>query len=120
MTLIQFLLLLLALLLFWYFSKHASLYSLRAWKRLAFCGLFVFMVVSVAVPELTNRLAHLVGVGRGADLLLYALAVSFLFIVINIYMKFQDQKNTMYKIARHIAVYEAQQRNQPVKKSPEK
>lgn len=107
MTIIQLILLLLAVVLLWYFTQRASLYSIRAWKRIGFLLLLIFMIASIAAPELTNKLAHLLGVGRGADLLLYFLAISFLFIVINIYMKFQDQSAVMYKIARHVAIQEA-------------
>jgi len=54
----------------------------RGVRRMAIRRLGVLLVVCAAVaaiisPELSDRVANAIGIGRGADLLLYGLAVSF-------------------------------------------
>jgi hypothetical protein len=54
--------------------------------------------------------AHVAGVGRGVDLLLYGLVLAFVFVVTNIYLKFKDYEQRINKLARSIALAEAQER----------
>lgn len=71
-------------------------------------GLFVVgFVISVLFPDVTTWLAQLVGVGRGADLLLYGLVLAFVFVTLNVYLRFQDQRRLTGELARAIAVREA-------------
>ena len=64
-------------------------------------------VVSVANPEITNSLADLVGVGRGADLLLYVTVLGFLFVAVNTYLKFKDYDARLTRLARSLAIEQA-------------
>lgn len=47
-------------------------------RRLLLAGAFGAAVVAIAFPWLISDLANLLGVGRGADLVLYALVVVFI------------------------------------------
>jgi hypothetical protein len=49
-----------------------------ALRRIAMLLLFVLAAVTIVFPDTTTWLAQAVGVGRGADLLLYGLIVVFL------------------------------------------
>lgn len=49
-----------------------------ALRRLLLVAAFAASVVAVAFPQLLTELAQLLGVGRGADLVLYALVVVFI------------------------------------------
>lgn len=82
----------------------------RAWKKIGFCLLAVAMVVAVLFPDLTNRLAHFVGVGRGADLLLYTVTLAFIIYGLNSYLYQQDDKDAMFRLARKVALFEAMER----------
>lgn len=82
----------------------------RAWKRIILVVFIIAMVGAILLPNQTTRVAHWVGVGRGADLLLYGLAVAFVFFVFNVYVKFQQQRNQMYALARKVAIAEAEAR----------
>lgn len=84
-----------------------STHSGKAWKKIALVLLAAGMVLGVLFPELTNQAARLVGVGRGADLLLYATAVAFIGYVLNAYLYQQDEKDAMYRLARKVALLEA-------------
>ena len=50
----------------------------QASRRLVTLAFALFAIVTIAVPSLTAHLARFVGVGRGADLLLYSLVIAFL------------------------------------------
>jgi len=58
----------------------------------------------IAMPEWTTELAHLVGVGRGADLLSYLSMVSFSFIFMLLYCKLRDVESRITELARTIAI----------------
>lgn len=83
--------------------SHAA----RAWKKLILGFLAIAMIVAVIFPDTTNRAASLVGVGRGADLLLYLLTVAFIMYAVNNYLYQQEEKDTVYRLARKLALYEA-------------
>ncbi len=85
-------------------------YSSRAWKKIAIVLLAIAMVVAVLFPDTTNQIAHLVGIGRGADLLLYMLTLAFIGLVLNNYIHQQRDKDTVYRLARKVALLEANER----------
>lgn len=87
-------------------QTHAS----KAWKKIGFCILIVAMIVSVLFPNVTNVVANFVGVGRGADLLLYLLTMAFFGYVINNYLCQQRDKDVIYRLARKIALLDANSR----------
>ncbi len=90
------------------FLANPNSYQVRAWKKIMGI-LFTLMAVSVVLfPDMSNRLAHAVGVGRGADLLLYLLTLSFIFLSINLYLKSKQEQRRIVQLARKIAILEAQ------------
>lgn len=107
---IQILLIIAALVIVIYALGQRDTHSGRAWKKIALVLLAVAMVVAVLFPERTNDFAHLLGVGRGADLLLYLLVVAFIFYALNNYLHQQARRDEMYRLARKIAVLEAKER----------
>ncbi|OMH27066.1 hypothetical protein BKD30_04040 [Tersicoccus phoenicis] len=71
--------------------------------------LMVFALVaalSVVFPELLTRLARLLGIGRGTDLVLYALIVSFLVYMATSFQRFRHMESTVTQLARRIAIDE--------------
>lgn len=92
-------------LLAWFLrSRNAT--SVRAIKKVLLFALIGFAVLAVLNPESTNLLASFLGVGRGADLLLYALTVSFLFFALNGYLKHLDMEQRIVTLTREIALLE--------------
>lgn len=65
------------------------------------------MVTAVLFPEATNKLAHIFGIGRGADLLLYLLALAFIASTLTNYLHQQEQRDAIFRLARKIAIIEA-------------
>jgi small membrane protein len=78
----------------------------QAFRRLMLVVFAVFGVLSILFPGTWTRLATLVGVGRGADLLLYALLVAFLGYVATSYLRFRELENRFTRLARRIALDE--------------
>lgn len=107
---IQGLVVLVALGLVLFVLTGRQTYAARAWKKIALCLLAVAMVIAVLFPELTNEIAHLVGIGRGADLLLYGLTLAFIAYVLNNYLHQQREKDTIFRLARKVALLEANER----------
>ena len=74
-------------------------------------GLLLFAagaVVSILFPNLWNRLASIAGVGRGPDMVLYALVVAFLSFTVTTYLRFRELETRYTRLARRLALDEAQ------------
>jgi hypothetical protein len=64
-------------------------------------------MVSILAPGWVTRLANLVGVGRGTDLLLYGLIVAFLGYTATSYRRFRQIERRLTELTRQIALDEA-------------
>ncbi len=85
-------------------SGGARSQAVRRLGLLLFAG---FAVFSILVPGVWNRIAQLVGVGRGTDMVLYALVVAFLSYVVTTYLRFRDFEVRYTRLARRLALDEA-------------
>jgi len=88
------------------------LFALREWRisRVVGAGLLAVCAVGIVFvwsPALADRVARALGVGRGADLVLYMYcAVSFL-LILNLSLKLRSQHEMLTRLARHIAIESA-------------
>ena len=104
---IQIVLIALILMIGIYFMRSRGSSRTNAYKKLALLLFVVAAVASTLFPDALTAVANLLGVGRGADLLLYGLAVVVIFQLFNTYLKDkQDQRRTVV-LARKIAIIEA-------------
>ena len=110
MIVIQVILLAALAFLFLIALRSRSAHSASAWKKMAFALLMVLVVIAVLSPELVNAVANAVGVGRGTDLVLYMVSVTFGFYVVNQYLRSQDARDELHQLARRIAILEALER----------
>ncbi|GAB3532838.1 hypothetical protein GCM10027403_05890 [Arthrobacter tecti] len=65
-------------------------------------------VLSIFFPELLSVVAGWFGIGRGTDLVLYGLVVSFLVFVATTYQRFRQTEISLTKLSRRIALDEAE------------
>ena len=79
----------------------------QAIRRIGLVVFAAFAAVSILFPDVWTRLAHVVGVGRGTDLVLYALVVAFLSFTVTTYLRFRDLETNYTRLARRIALTEA-------------
>lgn len=80
-------------------------------RRKILAGLTVVAgVVAVLFPHTTQWLADRVGVVRGADLLLYFLALVMIYQVGSTSARFREQEQRLVQLARQVALAEAEAR----------
>lgn len=80
--------------------------------------LILFILASTAIlfilfPDLTNRLAHRLGVGRGTDLVFYVSTLTFWFVVLKLYIRQRKLEQTITEIIRQQAINEAEKKDKP-------
>lgn len=73
-------------------------------RRAAFAAMLVAAVVAVVAPELVTRVANLVGVGRGTDLVLYFFVLASMFVWIGLYRRLHDMEHRFVELNRAIAL----------------
>ena len=90
----------------WLFMKRGA--KQLAVRRLLIIAFAVFAVFTVLFPGALSRVANLVGVGRGADLLLYMTVLVLGFLALQEARTKAAEKRTTY-LARRLALDEAEQ-----------
>ncbi len=60
--------------------------------------------IVVAAPELTTRVAALVGVGRGADLALYLAVLALYYLLFRVMVKLERIEKDISKIVEEVAI----------------
>ena len=90
----------------WLFMKRGA--KQLAVRRLLIIFFAIFAVLTVIFPTVLTKVANFVGVGRGADLLLYATVVVLLgFLALQEARAKNEEKRTTY-LARRLAIDEAE------------
>jgi hypothetical protein len=79
----------------------------QALRRLGLLVLAAFAVWSILDPRIWQRWAEKLGIGRGADLILYGLVVAFFGFVVTTFKRFRAMETRYTKLARRIAIDEA-------------
>ena len=107
---IQIALIVLILAIAVYALQNRKAIRLQAGKKLLPLVFVVASAVSIIRPAVLTDIAHEVGVGRGTDLLLYVLIVAFVFGTVSTYLRFKDYESQLVKLARRLAIAEANER----------
>lgn len=117
---IQFLLIGAIVLLAAFMMRRTGADSHLAIRRLLL-GLFVLAaVLSILFPQWLSWVASAVGVGRGTDLLLYALVIMFLAFVYTQYRRNMALQREITLLARKIALVDAAQQDEQSQQSGER
>lgn len=91
---------------FLYFFGSSSKLRARAWQKIIILLLPLVGIASVLFPGLLDTIAQALGIGRGADLLLYFMIVIFLFFSARVYLKFREVSLKQDKIISRMALLE--------------
>jgi hypothetical protein len=78
-----------------------------ALRRLAAAVLAVGAALAVVFPDLVTRVAHLVGVGRGTDLVLYLFVIVSTFVWLGMYRRILELETRLARLVRAQALAEA-------------
>ncbi len=110
MTVIKILLVLSALALLLLFLRSHGTTRGGAYAKIAITLFLLFAVYAVLRPDDVSWMASVVGVGRGTDLVLYALVVGFGFFAISTYLRFKEMELKYARLARAVALSDAARR----------
>ena len=94
----------------WFVLANPSSHNIRAWTKILATLFVLLAIVTVIFPNITNTMAHWVGVKRGADLLLYLLTLAFVFAMFSSYLHGKRQERRLVTLARKMALLEANER----------
>lgn len=92
----------------------AAIFATRIFRtrflyRLIALAMFLTALVLIIFPDLTTVIAHALGVGRGADLLLYFSLVSGIYIALLLYLRIRELDQKIAELTRAIALRDARQ-----------
>ena len=77
--------------------------------RLSLFALVLTGLLFIWIPELANRIAHLLGIGRGADMMMYVWILMSLFLILRLHIKLRENTELMTKLAREYALDSAKE-----------
>ncbi len=95
---------------FW-FLRNGSSTRIKAIQKLWVVALSFFAIITLLFPDITTKWANFLGIGRGADLLTYLLAISFLAFALAQYMNSKKQQQQINTLARKLAILETVERS---------
>lgn len=101
----QIVLLVIALLFGWYVARVRTI----LFDRLILLSIFVIALVLIVYPEASTRLATLLGIGRGADLVFYLFILFVLFQFVRLAADRRAIQRDITEIVRITAIQNAQQ-----------
>lgn len=79
----------------------------QAIRRLLLAGFVVAAVVAIVFPQALSYLANLIGVGRGTDLLLYALVIAFVSYIATSHRRANQLSRKITLLTRELSLAEA-------------
>lgn len=87
----------------------AAVFLGRATRREGIAWALVWFCAAVAIirPELTVRVAKALGIGRGADLVLYCSVVAMMVGFMMVYIRLRRLQRELTLVVRHLALREA-------------
>lgn len=104
---IQALLLVAAVALAVFFLLNRRKARAKAWVKILF-GFFIIVIFwCVLRPDDLTVVANFLGVSRGTDLLLYALAIAFMFTTVSTWIRFRENELRYARLARAVALQNA-------------
>ena len=104
MTIFQITILLLIALVMYKATRRLIKKDLSAWLYVFWVSAWLFVAVFVVWPWILNRLADLVGIGRGVDLVIYLSIFALFYLVFKINLRQDKMERNMADIVRKVAL----------------
>ena len=73
--------------------------------------IWIAAIVAILIPDATTRIANTVGIHRGADLVLYIVAILMSAGFISMYMRLRQVRREFTLLVRKIAILETMEQN---------
>lgn len=88
-------------------------YALTQWNKSKIIASFIFVcciigIVFVVAPSLSTEVANMIGVGRGADLILYIISIISLAGIFNLHLKLRQAAELQTELVRKVALMSVQ------------
>jgi hypothetical protein len=90
-----------------YFRKFRS----AAIDKILFGLILASGIFFILYPEVTNQMAHFLGIGRGADLIFYMAILGFGYLALILYSKIRKLEDQLTAIIRHQSLESVQSLN---------
>lgn len=90
----------------------------QAIRRLAGVLFALTATIGIIFPDAVTWVANLVNVGRGTDLVLYALVVAFLYVCVALYQRVHHLEQRIVELSRAVALRDAAQTHSTVDDVP--
>lgn len=103
----QIILVVILILLIASFLRSRGTSRTKAYKKILLVVFVLGAIVIVIFPDITTEIAHVFGIGRGADLLLYGLTMVIIFMILNNYVKDREEQRRFVSLSRKVAILEA-------------
>lgn len=84
--------------------KNRNTYGTKAWFKIAVLVFVVLAILSILFPDATTEFANRLGVGRGADLLLYFTALLTFWGLIENHLRSRQQDNKIAMLTRELTI----------------
>jgi hypothetical protein len=81
--------------------------------RLLRCAVWLAAAAAIAQPDLVTRIAQAIGIGRGADVVLYVFVLAFLATSFYWYSRHVLIQRQLTEVVRHLAIREARRDGNP-------
>lgn len=100
------------------FALFAITHTFKQFRRgkLKLAWLFIWIIFWVAVgfvtflPQTSDTFARVVGIGRGADLIVYLSLVVLFYLVFRLFVKIEDTEREITKLVRLIAIKDVEKK----------
>jgi len=79
-------------------------------RKLAQSLVWITAAAAILAPDVVTRTAELVGIRRGADLVLYVVALAFMATSFYFYSRYLNLQRQITDLVRHLAIQEARTR----------
>lgn len=79
------------------------------WLHVVGTMVWVVSAIAIAMPDSTNTIARALGIGRGADLLTYLLAIAYMATTFYFYHRNRQLTVDITSLTRHLALISASQ-----------
>jgi small membrane protein len=90
-------------------AVYAGTKRLSGLQVLGVAAFVLLGVLLVVFPAISTRIANLLGVGRGTDLIFYLAVLAGIFVASNFYFRFKRQEEALIALARQSAIANAQE-----------
>lgn len=87
----------------WNWSRSGA----SALVRLLRCAVWIGAAVAIAVPNIVQKVAEKLGIGRGADVVLYLFVLAFLWTSFFLYSRCLRLEREITELTRHLAIRDA-------------